>query len=488
MEGKVTFYNPSLGKGKILTKDEKVFNFVVDAWKDFDTMPSVGLLVDFEIDGANRIIKITTKKGTKPQNEPKINQKTKEEIEIKETKPLRECLDEYYGDIFSVLKEYEDLGENEKELNFLKLKRFLFTAYNDLYELDSALTDNEMDKVKNELLRLQKEYETFKIKSSYPLEYLFEKIYLSKQTNYLKLQDELDLTISKIKNFSIKEKPLLEKIKQKELELLEIEDKKSDEYKKVEEQLKALKKRYVDLLHELALMREKRDKLTKILSDFKQKHLDEFEKEEKSLSRYLDAKLLRILNVKAYKFDTTMWEKAKKSRLIRQFFMDAGIEGTYSSRTFLKYYLKTLDKDKLTPENKELFELQKYLDSLGNESILVIRNSVEKAVKTKYLIEGIDKELKVTAIYDPMESFKICLKDKPDLIIFDFNMRTINALEYLKKFKEACPSQEKEITFCVIIGEENKEYIKELKKEGVKYFFNSAWGDYEFVDYLRSIL
>ncbi len=506
MEAKITFYNENSGRGKLLTRDGDVHNFSVDAWRDFDVMPQVGVLVEFAQEGS-KITKIVISKNNKteptsqseqkkdtPQNTQKeqnieVAKKNKNLPTLTVTRNSEECLSEYYQDTLLLVENYQNIQENEKELNFLRMKRFLFTAYNDLYELDSGLTDKDMANIKKELSSLQRDYETLKYKNSYPSEYLFEKIFLSRQQGYVDLNEELELTVAKVKSFSLNEKPLLDRMSEKEKEILGYKgDKKGDAYLALEEQLKHIKKRYVDLLHEVALMRDKQEKLRVVLEEFRSENIEEFLKKQQALSRYLDSKLIRMLNIKAYKFDTMLWERAKKSKIIRQFFMDADIDGTYSSKTFLKYYLRTLDKEKLSHENKELIELQKYLESLGNEVVLIVRNGVEKANKTKFLVESVDQDLKVNSVYDPGESFKICLKQKPDIIILDYNLRTINAPEYAKKYRELVGGGQKDPTFCVILDESQKNEATACKKMGFKHIINANWGDYQFLDFIRTIL
>lgn len=372
------------------------------------------------------------------------------------------------------------------------MKRFLLTAYNDLYELDNSLADQKLEEKKNELLKLHDRYRSFKRVANYPLGYAFEKVFLQHQPNFQKILEKRNSTAQKISIFASKEKHLLYEIELKERELKKlIKDgkKESHEYDIKEMALKSIRTQYVDNLHYVATQKEMLSLLSRQIENFRNRYFKDFVREFEPLVRFYDAKLVKILNVKAYEFDSILWEQAKQSKLIRQFFVDSGIEGTYSSKTFLKYYLRTLDKDKLNEQNKKLFSLLKYLESLSDENILIIRHSKETALKTKYLIENIDKELKVTITIDPSKTFKLAIKNRPDIIILEYEMRLVDGVEYIRKFLELTPPDSSPPKFCVLVPENiDTQSIKNLKELGVKHIVSSNLSDEEFTDVLRRIL
>lgn len=509
MEGKITFFNEVRGEGRIVTRKEKVYPFNMDVWTDFDALPRPGMMVEFLLDSNNRVTKVisghtsskaensktanpdnaNTKSSPKHQNESQKETGKEEEPDTYEINhSVQECVDAFFQDIVEILEKHQQALESNRELDFSRMKRFLFTAYYDLYEIDTAVTDPEMEKAKNELLRLEKEYEGLKHRINYPVKYAFEKIFLRNQSSYKKLENDLEYSKSQYKAFTLQEKPLLERLERKEVELGNISNKKSAQYLNVEKELKSIRKRYVDLLHSLSKLREDIECYTEELQEFKEKYYRDFVTAYEPMTHHLDTRMIKVLNVKAYTFDFMLWERAKKSRYIRQFFMDSGIEGTYSSRTFLKYYLRTLDKEKLNDQNRELFSLLKYLESIGTNNILIIKNNVESAMRCKYLIENIDKELQVHATYDAMDTLKDCIRTQPDLIMLDYNLRTTNALEYIKKYREICENGEKETTFCLFVDEADMDVLKEARRMKVKHFINSNASDHELIDIMRGIL
>jgi len=483
MEGKITYFNQQEGAGKILTRDKKVFTFDMDSWVDFDMLPTTGLMVEFSIAG-DKLENIMSKER------PSGDEVTQDDVGLHLS--INDCIEGYFEQVKKLIENYATLLESQKELDFSRMRRFLLTAYNDLYELDTSLATSRLESKKNELLKLQDKYASFTRVAKFPLPYAFEKIFLEQQPHFLKIIEKKENTAQKISAFASKERHFLFDIELKEKELKKLAEngkKGSEEYAIKESALKSLRAQYVDTLHYVATQREMLTLYTKQIENFKKKYFPQFVKEFEPLVRFYDAKLIKILNVRAYEFDSMLWGQAKKSKLIRQFFIDSGIEGTYSSKTFLKYYLRTLDKDKLNDNNKNLFALLKYLESLGSENILVIRSSKEAALKTKYLIENIDKELSVNITIDPSETFKYAIKNRPDIIILEYGMRLVNVKDYIKKFVELIPPDSSPPNFCVLVPEGiNPETIKEIREAGVKNIIGSTLSDEEFTDVLRRIL
>ena len=95
---------------------------------------------------------------------------------------------------------------------------------------------------------------------------------------------------------------------------------------------------------------------------YTKKYYRDFERELSILKVKYKDMISGILNYKAYDLDVSIWKNASKSRMIQEFFKDAGIKGGYSTKTFLHYYLGTLDKSKIKDEQEELFKLLEYLE------------------------------------------------------------------------------------------------------------------------------
>lgn len=411
--------------------------------------------------------------------------------DIEMSASIDSCVNDYFSDAETLIASYTDtIDSDDKEMEFLKMKRFLFTAYNNLTELDSQFADQKLIKLQRELLGLQKQYELFAHKIKYPIEYAYEKVFLSKQTTYQKGIQSLEYLRSQVQTFSTREKPLLEKIREKEQQLAAMgKDKKSKAYINSERVLKSLRKRYVDLLTYVSRLRDNAKKLSENLDEFKREHHGTFIDQYEPTSRSLDSRIQQILNKKAYEFDGVLWERAKKCKAIRQFFMDSGIEGTYSSKTFLKYYINSLDESKMSQEHKSLLELLKYLETIGSKTVLIVRSNIDQAMRCKFLIESIDKEIRVITSYDPADTFRTCARNSPDIVMLDMNLRTMTASEYIPRFRKQCLQEgDKDPLLCLFLSDTSERTIKEAIKMGVKSVVKPNLTDEEFTDFLRGIL
>lgn len=440
---------------------------------------AVGLTVEVILGAKHEVLKVALL-PEKPESE--------ESPYLQLTKSVRECVILYFNDIRELLSRFKFTGEEAPQIDFLRIRRFLFTAYNDLYELDNAVYNPKLEQLRLELGRIQKDFEVFKRKINYPIKYAYDKVFLRQQGNYLKLEEKIETTQGLIRGATLQERPLGERLREKERELNLIEDKKSPAYVKLEKEAKELRRRYVDLLHYISVQRELLQKLLALSKEFTERYFQEFVDFYQPLSSELERRILWVLNTKAYELDSALWDRAKQSKLIRQFFVDSGIVGTYSSKTFLKYYLRSLDKEKLRHENRELFELLSYLESISKKNIFIMRPRYDSAVRCKYLLENFDKELDISIVKDPLDALKINDSVRPDIILLDIELAEIDVFEFAQKYRLVFDKEGRSTTFCLFVDELTSELFTKAKRAGIKHFLRSQSSDDEFIDSMRTIL
>jgi hypothetical protein len=107
--------------------------------------------------------------------------------------------------------------------------------------------------------------------------------------------------------------------------------------------------------------------MSDIKASYTEKYYEPFTKELLQLGVQYQKVIGKILNYKAYDLDQAIWKQASKSPIIQSYFANAGIQGDYSTVTFLHYYLRTLDKKKLRKEHTDLFKFLDYLENLDLE-------------------------------------------------------------------------------------------------------------------------
>lgn len=282
------------------------------------------------------------------------------EPEITPTYGVTQALQNYFNSVdFLMNKQLETLN-TKAQLDYFLSRRFLITAYNNLKNLDPALHDHNDIKEKLKVLQdLHKAYHTVSDKTSVP-DIAFEMIFLRAQPEYIKYINDKEDCINRISALGVMSESLVREIEQKEAELKKMA--KNDKNRiQLEDAIRPIRGNYVDAIHERAVLAKKLAEMKDLKAMYTEKYFDSFASELSQLSKEYKKVLVKILNNKASELDNEIWKHASKSKLIREYFSDAGIEGDYTTVTYLGYYLRTLDKRQLKEEHKELFKFFDYL-------------------------------------------------------------------------------------------------------------------------------
>jgi len=273
---------------------------------------------------------------------------------------VSEALQNYFNSVEFIMKREPKAPNTKAQLDYFLSRRFLITAYNNLKNLDPALHDHKDIKEKLEKLQeLHKAYNTVNDKESVP-EAAFEMIFLRAQPEYIEYIKEKENCISRVSALTTVTESLFYEIEKREKELKKLA-KNSKNRTELENAIKPLRGDYVDGIHERAQLIEKLAQMEDLKALYTEKYFDSFAAELSKLSKEYKKVLVKILNTKASELDYEIWKHASKSKLIREYFSEAGIEGDYTTVTYLGYYLKTLDKKQLGEEHAELFKFYNYL-------------------------------------------------------------------------------------------------------------------------------
>lgn len=385
MIGTILFYNLDEGSGLILAEDKTKYRFTIDVWDDGDTMPSIGLKVlctfdedelysvvaskespilpktshgkaPISVDDAARMILSTDVHGHLDEVDTslKINP---QDYSVK-TVPggfIEATLEKFFSSLQGTVDKYKNyhLQSDDEYLDYFKMKRFLFTAYNNLLEIDSSLADGTMTQMYRNIQDVNSIHDLYKKSYLYP-KIAFSTIFL-KYTRYKDAKRRLEANISEMGNIKTNLSVMESEIKQK-MESLGKLDKKDERYVPLQQSIKYIKRLYVDTIDRLGTLREENELLIPITNEYFEMFFEEFSQKFATSYEENIAHLIDILGTMAFLFDRLMWEKASSSKAIDSYFKNAGITYPYSSLTYLRYYLKTLDKTKLSSENKGLYK------------------------------------------------------------------------------------------------------------------------------------
>ncbi len=443
MEGKIIVYSDQTGIGKIITPERKKYNFSVDEWDDYETTPSVGQIVAFEPEGINaRAIRVSKSPVSAPVPEPAAAG-GKQEEDPPETPPSREgvdegpawvpeldmeveaCIELHFSDIRKRVGESRNLLGESRRLDYIRMKRFLNTAYNNLIEIDQSFENYELAEIRQDLLDAYDTYRTFKSKTDY-IQNAYEQVFLSKQSRYKELRAKLELNKNRIAKLGEDAANLEAEIGKKSGRLEKL-PKQSEEYIYLFNEIKILKRSMVDAIHEIAKLTEENRLYVDMLDNFYKMHYDRFRASFAEFVETYDALLRKIQDVLAYRFDALMWKKANRSRPIQAFFAKAGILDEFSAITYLKYYLKTLDSSKLNQQNQELMELMQYLEAQTKKRLVCIDDDPEFLAMVKSTLGEIDREIRVVLSTRPEAVLPDLKNLQPNILILNPTMRGVES-------------------------------------------------------------
>ncbi len=443
-----------------------------------------GLEVAFETNKDNEVLSVI----------PNRNQERPDYLKYLEVaKDVRSCVFDYFSAFDELLQKYRNIDANAPQVDFLRMRRFLLTAYNDIRDIDGNIIDKSLNTLRSEIDKIFRYFSEFKIKSNYSVKYAYEKIFLTQQPNYNALVEKITHAQSMITRATLQEKPLALQIKSKEKKLASFTDTKSKAYFVFEKNLKSMRKRYADLVYYIGKQRELLAKLLRVRVIFIERFFTNFKSIYTPLVKEFEEHLILVLNIKAAELDANLWASAKQSRLVRNFFIKSGIVGTYSSKTFLKYYLRNIDRQKAGANSQKLFALLEYLESISAKNIVLIRRTFDVATSNKELLEKFDHQLQIRIIRDVEDIFKTPkkLKDKPikiDLIMVEFEALGLTCYPFIERYRKELDNSASPTIFCLLTREISPNLMAQGRKLGITHFLNSYCTDEEFIDAMREIL
>ena len=502
--GKIIFYNVNDGNGMIITPKKGKFPFGVVDWDDYDQMPSVGIEVEFEVSGKNAIavhvkkeveesVVSTLKKhvfdGADKTKKPAVvdmsYRNRYEELMENDERPSsiklsmnpQKCIKDYFNTIDEYINQQLQYKKSPGKLNFLLMRRFIFTTFNNLVEMDMNFITPQIKKVKDDILHMSDIYDDFKTKNSFP-DTAFEKIFLQMQTDYIKIELE-GVELSDELQVLRKHEQSLEKvmlIKHKDMQKLS-----GHALECADEEYKVLKGTYVDVVHMCASLNERLHEDMEMMSEFRAVYKDSFIKDFKASAHDYEILLLNTLDAQSYIFDRILWEKAKKSRVIKRFFSESQIDGEFSSKTYLKYYLNTLDKEKASEEQKGLFKLYKYLETLENYTTVILFDDVDEVLELKRIFTRSGLKMFIKTFIDERSALIWATSNRANLFILGDSFHSMNVTQFLDKY---CGSTSIDPHVMLI----SSQAVKNFEKSGIDCIIKPGYTSHEIVDKMKKML
>jgi hypothetical protein len=250
-------------------------------------------------------------------------------------------LDSYFEEEdFIIDEELNFLEENSfvevpSEINYIKLRRFIETAYHNLKNMDPTIEESLVGKLYHDFSNLLVIYVEF-LKKTKIVAVVYVRDFLENVPTYVALDEskhEHESTIARMKGVAKNSASTMESMLADGV----------DEYSK---EFKHHRRRNVDAIHEMGVAKEHLIEINKEMNELRDQMQFEFEAEFKLAKDEIKEGFEEIINTKIYYFDNLFWYQASRSPIVRAFFDRAKIEGEFSTKTYLQYYLKSIDIDK----------------------------------------------------------------------------------------------------------------------------------------------
>jgi CheY-like chemotaxis protein len=494
MFGKITQYDPQKEIGEVEGEDGLSYAFsLIDAY-DFSSTPSIGQDVEFGTEeGLLYYIKPSSRESKEKNNAPEpfegitpiVHEKTIP-VEIELPIPLEISVDEsiqkYFAKMIVDLEEYAYDFEEYEQLDYIKMRRFLTTAYHNLLELDPKFVNNDLIVFNDYLDEIYKLYRSFIQKIDMP-NVSFEAIFLPAQPQYMWRKRKLETNRGEI----ITQKGVVKNIAL-QMEGLKKEHEADPKNAILESKYKRYNGMYVDALHRMASLRDENVILMRELKAFEQTHFGPFVSEFTRFARERKEQILRLLDGYAYYFDKKMWDLAESSKSIREFFRKANVQDEFSSKTYLKYYLKGLDDLKMSELHRELKTLLAYLESLSQVSVAIIDEDKQMRYELLKIIRLHNADVKASA-YERFKLFVQRLRQEPyRLVLLDVNVRNPNCEKSIQMIEEIQEKRLQKCRICLMAKHFSKEDLIRYRALGIQFFLLKSLSEKDLARRIQVLL
>ena len=442
--GKILFYNPGEGQGIIMTRTKDKYEFDVNGWDDYENIPATGLNVTFTVkqQRAVNVMAVPSVQKHESAAEPSPARESVVEPVFEEHVPssirltigVEAAVHDYFDSIEKNIKERTRYRKVAGRLDFLRIRRFLFTTYNNLTELDVHFITPEIKAMRDDLLQMSQVYDDYKLKVTYP-DVAFDKVFLSRQNDYVAIQKDAKSSFDELQRLHISEQVLSTTIEEKD-EVLKRTLRSSIQFERLDEEIKELKGKYVDAVHMIASLDNRYKEDARLMQEFEQEHRGDFLESFTEASKRYRQQILYILDAQAFLFDEQLWLQAKKSKVIKRFFQEAHIEGEYCAKTYLKYYLNTLDPEIISAEQQELFDLYDYLESLTRDALVILVQDIDDALRVKYLVSQSGSTIKTESFVDERKALSWAIKNQAGKFIIEDRLQNMSYMKFLNEYRK----------------------------------------------------
>jgi hypothetical protein len=518
--GKILFFNSSEGHGIIITAEKEKIHFKIEEWDDFNTMPSLGLEVvfDFEDSTALHIVCKPDNYNESLEDKDAVSVENKEDVSENEMKQEESSFENESDkaqeddsrdnsqeseaspsqkDLFKEIGEITVITEKEEEpqrgdnvtlslnvnnavhnyfktieehinertkyqnvtgrLDYMITRRFLWTMFNNLSEIDIHIITPQIRTLSKDIKLTANIYDDLLKKTKYPA-LAYEEVFLSCQSEYMKIKDGAEEMIQKLSRLRTDEKHVGSILKVKKEEVAN--DINTKEFDLLTNELKSLNGAYVDIVHMMAELDERYKSDLEQLLEFEKEYKNDFNELFAQAANKYKAQLADILAAQAFLLDMKLWQEVKTSKAVKAYFKKSSISGELNTKTYLKYFLDSLDETKALEENKKLFDLYEYLVSIHTDYIIIVTSSTTEALDYEAGLRHLPKGHKAKAFVNEKKALKWAIHHNVKILILEDTLQIMDANTFLKYYDKYVLSSAK----VILLGNKPKNSIIPITK------------------------
>lgn len=473
MRGRISYYNEKNQTGMVVDKAKVAYEFKRSIWYDQHRLPVPDMYVDFKANGQGKVEQIKESSFLKLQRKYDVSENDfwqsvdEEALEdlaqsrrerlindgilyinpsaIPEDYSINDCFLAFFADSVELIYKYEDMafdeGKESERVDYFKLKRFMQKAKSQLVQTDGSIQVEPFNKLERDLGEIEYVMLDVLKQRGKKAELLFEEIYLSQQISFLRFERRLALDTQRIFELNLTIKRATESItmyrnrlnrEQHEELIRSLEVKISraqDERDNAEIEIRKIqgnKPRF-----EECIRRFKEVKYAEFIESFG------FENELKGIIGALRTVVERM----AYDYDVLLWQKATKSHIVRNTFFKQAAEGNFCTATFLRYYLKPLNKHTLSKPDEALYGYLAKYDSQIAKHVLILSEQKDKIDEIAMSVYENYKDSVAHKFLRAVDSLQYIRKGKADLALFDAQNRTLSPQELAENYANSRPKE-----------------------------------------------
>ncbi|MDH4943671.1 hypothetical protein [Sulfurimonas sp. C5] len=338
---------------------------------------------------------------------------------------------------FNIIEDHINSREKYKKVNgkldYLIIKRFLWTMFNNLSEIDIHIITPQIRSLSEDLKIMGKVHEDFMRKTKYP-SLAYEEVFLACQDEYMKIKRGAQDMMERLARLQNNEKHVGSILKVKKEELSDNIN--TEEFDLLQNELKSLNGAYVDTVHMMAELDERYKHDMELLKTFEDEYRGDFYEIFNEAAQKHKTSILEILNAQAFFLDSQLWDIAKNSKAIKSHFQQSSIDGELNTKTYLKYYLDLLDNTKANDDTKKLFELYDYLASLHKEHIMVLTSSAQDAMDHESALKKLGSSYEIKAFINEKSALKWALKHSVKVLVVEDQLTRMRVETFLKYYQK----------------------------------------------------